>query len=228
MPKNTGKGGKKFKKFKKGGGLEEKGFLYKDEDSFYRQQYAKVIKILGHGRLSAICEDNHTRQCTISGKLKKRKTNGMIRRDDIILISVRPYQNHLADVLHKYSVSEVHKFLNGDITVSESFKKVLRDDDDVNDEDIVFAYNIKDTCKKDSTYSNDYSYISSDSDENSNRYWTCPTKLEKNHNRQIVYESLDDEPELEENEKKKVDKKKKTKSKKDRRKNNWKDTFRMC
>tara|TARA_Y100001970_G_C14222817_1_gene853711 strand:- start:1285 stop:1842 length:558 start_codon:yes stop_codon:yes gene_type:complete len=179
MPKNKSKGGKKFKKLKKGSGKEDYSFVYKMVDPFFRQQYAKVTKMLGNGRLNAIAEDGITRLCSISGKLKKRKTNGKIRMDDIILISVRPpNQTHLADVLHKYNQRDVDKFMNNEISMSASFYTIIKDEINDNEVDILFTNKMV----------KENGYDSDSSDENANDYANY-TRLEKNKNRQIVYDS---------------------------------------
>jgi translation initiation factor 1A len=68
------------------------------------QEYAKVISLVGEGRLMAQCMDGVERLCHIRGALKKKV---WILKDDMILISLRDFQDEKADVLVKYTEQEV-------------------------------------------------------------------------------------------------------------------------
>jgi len=68
------------------------------------QEYAKVISLVGEGRLMAQCMDGIERLCHIRGALKKKV---WILKDDMILISLRDFQDGKADVLAKYTEQEV-------------------------------------------------------------------------------------------------------------------------
>jgi translation initiation factor 1A len=59
--------------------------------------------MLGNGRLEAYCFDGETRQCHIRGKMRKKV---WVSAGDIILISLRSYQDGKADVILKYSADE--------------------------------------------------------------------------------------------------------------------------
>nr|XP_051684083.1 eukaryotic translation initiation factor 1A, X-chromosomal-like [Oryctolagus cuniculus] len=67
------------------------------------RQYAQVIKMLGNGRLEAMCFDGVKRLCHIRGKLRKKV---WINTSDIILIGLREYQDNKADVILKYNADE--------------------------------------------------------------------------------------------------------------------------
>lgn len=66
-------------------------------------EYAQVIKMLGNGRLEALCFDGAKRLAHIRGKLRKKV---WINQGDIILLSLREYQDEKGDVLLKYSADE--------------------------------------------------------------------------------------------------------------------------
>ena len=83
MPKNKGK----------------RELVFKEDG----QEYAKVAKILGNGRLEAMCFDGVKRLCHIRGKLRKKV---WINQSDIILVGLRDYQDAKADVILKYSADE--------------------------------------------------------------------------------------------------------------------------
>ena len=66
-------------------------------------EYAQVVKMLGNGRLEAMCFDGTKRLAHIRGKLRKKV---WINQGDIILLSLRDFQDDKADVLFKYSPDE--------------------------------------------------------------------------------------------------------------------------
>ena len=67
------------------------------------QEYAQVLKMLGNGRLEALCFDGEKRLALIRGKLRKKV---WINQGDIILLSLRDYQDEKGDVILKYSADE--------------------------------------------------------------------------------------------------------------------------
>nr|XP_051698239.1 eukaryotic translation initiation factor 1A, X-chromosomal-like isoform X1 [Oryctolagus cuniculus] len=69
----------------------------------WSSEYAQVIKMLGNGRLEAMCFDGVKRLCHIRGKLRKKV---WINTSDIILIGLREYQDNKADVILKYNADE--------------------------------------------------------------------------------------------------------------------------
>ena len=66
-------------------------------------EYAQVLKMLGNGRLEAMCFDGSKRLAHIRGKLRKKV---WINQGDIILLSLRDYQDEKGDVILKYSADE--------------------------------------------------------------------------------------------------------------------------
>jgi translation initiation factor 1A len=66
-------------------------------------EYAQVLKMLGNGRLEALCFDGSKRLAHIRGKLRKKV---WINQGDIILLSLRDYQDEKGDVILKYSADE--------------------------------------------------------------------------------------------------------------------------
>ena len=63
--------------------------------------------MLGNGRLEALCFDGTKRLAHIRGKLRKKV---WINQGDIILLSLREFQDDKADVIQKYTVSRLHYF----------------------------------------------------------------------------------------------------------------------
>ncbi|TGJ75303.1 hypothetical protein E0Z10_g11022 [Xylaria hypoxylon] len=99
MPKNKGKGGKNRRRGKNESDKEKRELVFKEEG----QEYAQVVKMLGSGRLSCACFDGQTRLAHIRGKLRKKV---WINNGDIILLSLRDYQDDKGDVLIKYTADE--------------------------------------------------------------------------------------------------------------------------
>jgi len=99
MPKNKGKGGKNRRRGKNENEGLKRELVFKEDG----QEYAQVTKMLGNGRLEAMCFDGVKRLCHIRGKLRKKV---WINQSDIILIGLRDYQDAKADVILKYTADE--------------------------------------------------------------------------------------------------------------------------
>ncbi|KAG5362887.1 Eukaryotic translation initiation factor 1A, X-chromosomal [Yarrowia sp. B02] len=99
MPKNKGKGGKNRRRGKNESEGSKRELVYKEEG----QEYAQVVKMLGNGRLEAQCFDGVKRLAHIRGKLRKKV---WINQADIILLSLRDFEDDKADVIMKYHPDE--------------------------------------------------------------------------------------------------------------------------
>ncbi|KAJ5203694.1 Translation initiation factor 1A [Penicillium cinerascens] len=99
MPKNKGKGGKNRRRGKNENDNEKRELVFKEEG----QEYAQVVKMLGNGRLEALCFDGEKRLAHIRGKMRKKV---WINQGDIILLSLRDYQDEKGDVIMKYTADE--------------------------------------------------------------------------------------------------------------------------
>merc|ERR1712232_757596 len=88
------------------------------------QEYAQVLRMLGNGRLEAMCIDGKTRLCHIRGKMRKKV---WVNVGDIILLGLRDYQDERADVIIKYTADEARSLKNS---------KELPDHVSVNDADM--------------------------------------------------------------------------------------------
>ena len=136
MVKNT-KGGKKGRRTK-GSGEEEKRELIFKEDS---QEYAQVTKLLGGSRIEALCYDGVTRLCGIRGKMRKRV---WINQGDIVLISLRDFQDGKGDVIHKYNADEArslisYKELPENAKIKTEEENIVFENSD-NEDDIEFSF----------------------------------------------------------------------------------------
>ena len=139
MPKNKGKGGKKFRKGAHGN-LTEHAVEYKNN---YGEAYATALKCLGNGRITVECyidrydypkpfetmteteiiehkknikkinSDNRytieTRLGIICGTMRKRKR--WVNPGNIVIVSLRDFQNDKCDIVHVYTASDVHKLI---------------------------------------------------------------------------------------------------------------------
>ena len=93
MPKAKGKGGKNRRRGKNDGD-DKRELVFKDES----QEYAQVLRMLGNGRLEAMCFDREKRLAHIRGKMRKKV---WINNGDIILLSLREFEDGKADVIQK-------------------------------------------------------------------------------------------------------------------------------
>lgn len=100
MPKNKGRGGKNRKKGKNENINVKRELVFKEEGT----EYAQVLKMLGNGRLEAKCFDGQKRLGHIRGKMRKKVWIGV---DDIVLVTIREFQDDKCDVILKYLPDEV-------------------------------------------------------------------------------------------------------------------------
>ena len=125
------KGGKGYKKGKKGSQNTTKDLIFKVEG----QEYAVVLKLLGNCRLEAQCYDGVKRLCHIRGAMRKKV---WINMGDTILVSLRDFQDNKADVINKYSPEDVRK-----LQEYGEFKEMIKTEDGVvkdNEDECVFDF----------------------------------------------------------------------------------------
>jgi initiation factor 1A len=103
MPKTggKGKGGKNVRRGKNQNEVKRELVMKSSE-----QEYALVTKMLGNGRLIAQCYDGQDRQCHIRGKMRKKV---WVNVGDIVLVSLRDFQDEKGDVILKYSMDEARQ-----------------------------------------------------------------------------------------------------------------------
>lgn len=53
-------------------------------------EYAQVTRMLGNGRLEAVCFDGQKRLCHIRGKMRKKV---WVNQGDVVLLGLRDYQD---------------------------------------------------------------------------------------------------------------------------------------
>ena len=136
MGKNKGKGGKTRKKGKNADAEEiPREIIFKENEL---QEYAKITKSLGNCRCETIDPNKNIRIGIIRGSMRKKI---WIKQDDIVLLSLRDFQKNKADIILKYSKSEVrflqfqkeipHDFGSSNIINSENDTDTILFDDDI-------------------------------------------------------------------------------------------------
>jgi translation initiation factor 1A len=92
------RGGKHQKK-KKNINIYNRSLTTKHAD----QEYGRVLKKLGNCRFEVMCDNGQTYLAHIRGKMKRRE---WVEVDDIVLISLRDFQNNKVDIILKYNHDE--------------------------------------------------------------------------------------------------------------------------
>uniref|UniRef100_T1IMG0 Eukaryotic translation initiation factor 4C n=1 Tax=Strigamia maritima TaxID=126957 RepID=T1IMG0_STRMM len=133
MPKNKGKGGKNRRRGKNENETEKRELIFREDG----QEYAQVTKMLGNGRLEAMCFDGIKRLCHIRGKLRKKV---WINQADIILVGLRDYQDAKADVILKYNPDEARNLKSyGEIPETAKINDAVTFVEEGLDDDIKFG-----------------------------------------------------------------------------------------
>lgn len=135
MGKQRGPGGKGHRKAKASSGKTNE-LVFAEEHS----SYAFVRENNGGGHFRILCDDNTERMGVLRGSMRKRV---WVRRGDIVLVTLREYEDSKADIVHKYNSSEVLR-LSSMKQIPESIMKfyVATDGEDVADTEEVdyFAF----------------------------------------------------------------------------------------
>ncbi|ODQ65328.1 nucleic acid-binding protein [Nadsonia fulvescens var. elongata DSM 6958] len=137
MPKNKGKGGKTRRRGKNDNEHFKRELILKEEG----QEYAQVTKMLGNGRVACSCFDNTNRLGQIRGKLRKKV---WINQGDIILLSLRDFEDDKADVVHKYNADEA-RALKAQGELPESAKINENDFGNEGEDDCNFEFDNEDS-----------------------------------------------------------------------------------
>lgn len=131
-PGKKGKGGKARRRGK--GAEGDKRELTFKEDG---QEYGQVLKMLGNGRCDCMCIDGVKRLCHIRGKMRKRV---WINTGDIVLISLRDFQDEKADIILKYSADEARNLKSyGELPETIKVNSTDLNEGEMSDDGIEFA-----------------------------------------------------------------------------------------
>ena len=117
LTRGVPQGGKNRRRGKNENDDDKRELVFREDG----QEYAQVIKMLGNGRLEAMCFDGEKRLAHIRGKMRKKvcivvvpirmlsddsPNQVWINQGDIILLSLREFQDGKADVIVKYTGDE--------------------------------------------------------------------------------------------------------------------------
>ena len=131
MPKNKGKGGKKHKRGKRD--IVKRELIFKEDG----QEYGQVQRMLGNGRCDVYCMDGCKRLCHIRGKMRKKV---WVMMGDIVLVSLRDFQDEKGDIIAKYNSDEAKNLKTyGELPENTKINETTGlDDEDAPDDGIVF------------------------------------------------------------------------------------------
>eukprot|EP00438_Fugacium_kawagutii_P012081 Skav202400 [mRNA] locus=scaffold815:368254:370157:+ [translate_table: standard] len=104
MPKNK-LGGNKAKRAKASTENNKKELEFKDAG----QEYGQITRMLGNGRCDVQCVDGVKRLCHIRGKMRKKV---WCNQGDIVLVSLRDFQDEKGDIIVKYTAEEARSLKN--------------------------------------------------------------------------------------------------------------------
>ncbi len=130
------KGGKKGKRSRKAQ-ADTREIVFQEPG----QVYGQAVRMLGNGRLEALCFDGTTRLAHIRGNMRKKI---WVSAGNILLLSLRDYQDEKADVIHRYTDDEARQLKSyGELpnyvrldTVNTDMNEQSKNDDMIDFEDI--------------------------------------------------------------------------------------------
>lgn len=130
------KGGKKAKKYKKvQTNPVERTLVFKDEEQF--QEYAQILKVLGSARFEAHCFDGKTRLSIVRGNMRKKQ---WVKIGDIVLVSIREYEDAKCDIIYLYKPKEVKNLkIYGELPASVKVNEDIVDTEENEDIGIDFV-----------------------------------------------------------------------------------------
>ena len=135
------KGGKKHKRNKKQNNFGEKTLRLKDEG----QEYAQIKKCNGNCRFDVLCFDGKERKAIMCGKMRKKK---FVRANDIVLVSIREWQDSICDIIDNYDANLARKLKDKGLvpkSINLDVDNQYSSDDDDNNLGIVFSTNLPDS-----------------------------------------------------------------------------------
>ena len=93
------------KQIKHGGPVEKRDLMFREDG----QVYAMVTNIFGQGRFELQCSDGTQRMGILRGALHKR---AWIRKETLVLASLRDYQDDKADIFHVFNHDEFRQLMH--------------------------------------------------------------------------------------------------------------------
>mmetsp|Transcript_37585 Transcript_37585/g.59449 ORF Transcript_37585/g.59449 Transcript_37585/m.59449 type:complete len:143 (-) Transcript_37585:122-550(-) len=131
MPKNK-LGGNKAKRAKAAPETKKQELIFKEDG----QEYGQVQRMLGNGRCEVLCFDSTKRLCHIRGKMRKKV---WVNQGDIVLVSLRDFQDEKGDIIVKYSAEEARNLVTyGELPEGTKINQTDIDGDDDLSDDVQF------------------------------------------------------------------------------------------
>jgi translation initiation factor 1A len=110
--------------------------------SLFIIEYAQVVKMLGNGRVEAQCFDGVKRLALIRGKLRKKV---WINQGDIVLLSLRDFQDEKADVIQRYNPDEARQLKSyGELPDTAKINETDNNFGGEEDDEVEFDFDIDD------------------------------------------------------------------------------------
>ena len=119
MPKNE-----KSKKNSGGAKSSSREMVYKEETD---QVYGIAGKAAGDGGFMIKCDDGQDRFCRVRGAMKRGKMNH-VSEGDLVLVSLRGYEDNKADIIHRYTHDEVRRLKKEGHLALPTDDKTIHDD----------------------------------------------------------------------------------------------------
>ncbi|GAA5817426.1 TIF11 [Mucor flavus] len=131
-------GGKSRRRGKNDTENDKRELVFKEEG----QEYAQVLKMLGNGRVEAQCFDGVKRLALIRGKLRKKV---WINQGDIVLLSLRDFQDEKADVIQRYNPDEARQLKSyGELPDTAKINEADNNFGGEEDDEVEFDFDIDD------------------------------------------------------------------------------------
>ena len=135
------------------------------------EEYAIVTKLLGNCRVTLITNSGNECIGIIRGSLRKFSKRVLIEKGDIVVVSIRDYQDNKVDIVHKYNREQIQLFIKDKIlsqTLINYYNNKIKFEKSENntiieDDKLEFDYNIS---ISDSDSDKDNESIQSDNSEN--------------------------------------------------------------
>ena len=135
MPNN--KGGKKYKR-NKNVAQENKTIRFKDESQL--QEYAQITECSGGCRFEVMSFDGKSRLAIMCGNMRKRT---FVNRGEIVLVSLRDFQDSKCDIIDKYKSSDVQKLKQKKLIPDFIKLDDNKQESDDEDQDLGFSFTME-------------------------------------------------------------------------------------
>merc|ERR1711870_178643 len=114
-----------------------KGSTEKVKKELEFKEDGQVARMLGNGRCEVQCFDNVKRLCHIRGKMRKKV---WVNQGDIVLVSLRDFQDEKGDIIVKYTAEEARNLKTyGELPESTKINETDIVDGELSDDGVDFT-----------------------------------------------------------------------------------------